>query len=79
MSISDRSAVAGASGAVGFRTAVNGAVGVVNVAAGFSRPPIRNSRLVGANNDPDGLSCAGNTGTAFAIQCVNAAPEVVGS
>jgi hypothetical protein len=68
-----------ASGAVGFGSAVNAAVGVLNAAAGFPRPLIRGSRLLGGNVDPFGLTCTGNTGTGFAIQGVNASPEVVDS
>jgi len=65
-----------AAGAVGFGTAVNAAVGVVNISGGFPRPLITGSRLLG--NEPlDAIeSCAGSTGTGFAIQGVNAAPVV---
>ena len=68
-----------ASGATGFGTGVNGAVGIVNIAGGFPRPLIKNSLLTGGNNNVNGLSCAGNSGTGFGIQGVNAAPVVTES
>lgn len=71
-----KSSILRASGAVGFGTAVNGAVGIVNIAGGFPQPLIEGSLLTGGNNDPNGKSCAGNTGTGFGIQGVNAAPLV---
>jgi hypothetical protein len=68
-----------ASGAVGFGTAVNAAIGVVNISAGFPQPVIRNSVLTGGNNDVHAKTCAGNSGTGFAIQGVNASPLIVDS
>ena len=65
-----------ASGATGFGTGVNGAVGIVNITGGFPQPLIESSLLTGGNNDPNGKSCAGNTGTGFGIQGTNAAPLV---
>ncbi len=66
-----------ASGAVGFGTSVNSAIGIVNIAGGFPQPLIENSELNGGNGSI--LTCAGNSGTGFAIQAVNAAPEIRGS
>lgn len=68
-----------ASGATGFGTGVNAAVGIVNISGGFPRPLIKSSLLTGGNNNVNGLSCAGNTGTGFGIQGVNAAPVVTES
>ncbi len=68
-----------ASGATGFSTGVNAALGIVNISGGFPQPLIKNSRLMGGNVDANGLSCAGNSGTGFAIQGVNAAPQVFDS
>lgn len=51
-------------------------LGFVNIAGGFPRPLIESSLLTGGNNNPNGLSCAGNTGTGFGIQGVSAAPLV---
>lgn len=68
-----------ASGATGFGTGVNAALGIVNISGGFPQPLIKNSMLIGGNNDPNGLSCAGNTGTGFGIQGVNASPLVLDS
>lgn len=71
-----KSSILRASGAVGFGTAVNSAVGIVNIAGGYPQPLIEGSLLTGGNNDPNGKTCAGNTGTGFGIQGVNAAPLV---
>lgn len=68
-----------ASGATGFGTGVNAGLGIVNISGGFPQPLIENSQLSGGNISGDGLSCAGNSGTGFAIQGVNAAPHVFGS
>jgi hypothetical protein len=64
-----------ASGATGFGTGVNAGLGIVNISGNFPQPLITNSRLLGGNGNADGLSCAGNSGTGFAIQGVNAAPR----
>ena len=70
-----------AEGATGFGTGVNAALGIVNVSGGFPQPLVEDSALLGGNvfagSSPD--SCAGNSGTGFAIQAVNAAPWVRGS
>jgi hypothetical protein len=63
-----------ASGATGFGTAVNAAVGVVNVSGGFPQPLIENSRLNGGNGNS--ITCAGNTGTGFGVQGMNASPDI---
>lgn len=63
-----------ASGAVGFGTSFNAALGIVNVSGGFPQPLIVSSQLLGGNGTLS--SCAGNSGTGFAIQGVNAAPLV---
>lgn len=63
-----------ASGAVGFGTSVNAALGIVNIAAGFPQPLIEDSELNGGGGNA--ITCAGNTGTGFAIQGSSAAPEV---
>jgi hypothetical protein len=68
-----------ASGATGFGTGVNAGLGIVNISGGFPQPLISNSRLLGGNGNADGLTCAGNSGTGFAIQGVNAAPQVFDS
>lgn len=68
-----------ASGATGFGTGVNAALGIVNISGGFPQPLIKNSRLMGGNVNADGLSCAGNTGTGFAIQGVSGSPQVFDS
>lgn len=68
-----------ASGATGFGTGVNAAIGIVNISAGFPRPLIKGSLLTGGNNNVNGLSCAGNSGTGFGIQGVNAAPIIMES
>jgi hypothetical protein len=65
-----------ASGATGFGTGVNAALGIVNVSGGFPQPLIENSTLLGGSPTLDEKSCAGNTGTGFGIQYVNAAPTV---
>lgn len=62
-----------AGGATGFGTGVNAALGVVNVSGGFPQPLIEGSTLLGGSGDPDGKSCAGNSGTGFGLQYVNAA------
>ncbi len=68
-----------ASGATGFGVGVNAGLGIVNISGGFPQPLITNSQLIGGNGNSDGLSCAGNSGTGFAIQGVNAAPQVFDS
>ena len=68
-----------ASGATGFGTAVNAALGIINISGGFSQPLIKGSRLMGGNVSTDGLSCAGDSGTGFAIQGQNASPQVFDS
>lgn len=65
-----------ASGATGFGTGVNAALGSVNVSGGFPQPLIEGSMLIGGNADPNGKSCAGNTGTGFGIQYTNTAATV---
>ncbi len=74
-----RSSTLLANGATGFGTGVNAALGIVNISGGFPQPLIENSRLLGGNGNADGLTCAGNSGTGFAIQGVNAAPQVFDS
>lgn len=74
-----RGSILRASGATGFGTGVNTAVGIVNISGGFPQPRIENSMLIGGNNDTNGLSCAGNSGTGFGIQGVNASPLVLNS
>ncbi|NJN99217.1 MAG: hypothetical protein HC875_36550 [Anaerolineales bacterium] len=74
-----RDSILRASGATGFGTGVNAAVGIVNISGGFPQPRIENSRLIGGNSNTDGLTCAGNTGTGFGIQGVNASPLVLNS
>lgn len=68
-----------ASGATGFGTGVNAALGVVNVSGGFPQPLVEASTLLGGNVDAHGKTCAGNTGTGFGLQYVNAAAEIVDS
>ncbi len=68
-----------ASGATGFGTGVNAGLGIVNISGGFPQPLIENSRLIGGNVSADDLTCSGNSGTGFAIQGVNAAPQVFSS
>lgn len=63
-------------GATGFGTGVNAALGVVNVAGGFPQPLIESSVLIGGASTTDEKSCAGNTGTGFAIQYTNTAAQV---
>lgn len=63
-------------GATGFGTGVNAALGVVNVAGGFPQPLIESSVLIGGSSTTDEKSCAGNTGTGFAIQYTNTAAQV---
>jgi len=63
-----------ASGVTGFGTSVNGALGIINVAGGFPQPLIVSSQLLGGNGSL--TSCAGNSGTGFAIQAVNASPMI---
>jgi hypothetical protein len=63
-----------ATGAVGFGTAVNAAVGIVNISDGFPQPLIENSKLIGGNNN--GITCVDATGTGFGLQMVNASPDV---
>ncbi|NJN18576.1 MAG: hypothetical protein HC822_21125 [Oscillochloris sp.] len=65
-----------AGGAVGGSAAVNTALGSVNNAGGFPQPLIERSILIGGNNDPNGKTCAGNSGTGYGIQYTNSAPEV---
>ncbi len=74
-----RDSILRASGATGFVTGINAAVGIVNIAGGFPQPLIENSLLTGGNNNANGLTCAGNTGTGFGIQAVNASPLVLNS
>lgn len=66
-----------ASGATGFGTGVNAGMGIVNIAGGFPQPLIEGSVLNGGNGNT--LSCAGNSGTGFGIQGVNASPLVFNS
>jgi hypothetical protein len=63
-----------ATGAAGFGTSVNAAIGLLNVTGGFPQPLIENSQLIGGGDN--GITCADNTGTGFGIQMVNAAPEI---
>lgn len=65
-----------ASGATGFGTGVNAALGIVNSSGGFPQPLIENSTLLGGSPTLDETSCAGNSGTGFGIQYTNAAPTV---
>ncbi|HMQ32649.1 MAG TPA: pectinesterase family protein [Chloroflexaceae bacterium] len=74
-----RDSVLRASGATGFGTGVNAALGVVNVSGGFPQPLVQASSLLGGNVDPHGKTCAGNTGTGFGLQYANAAAEIVDS
>jgi hypothetical protein len=64
------------SGATGFGTAVNAALGIINVSGGFPEPLVEGSVLIGGAANTDEKSCATNTGTGFAIQYINAAPLV---
>ncbi len=63
-------------GATGFGTGVNAALGVVNVAGGFPQPLIESSVLIGGTSTTDEKSCAGNSGTGFAIQYTSTAAQV---
>jgi hypothetical protein len=63
-------------GATGAGTGVNAALGVVNVAGGFPQPLIESSVLIGGSSTTDEKSCAGNTGTGFAIQYTSTAAQV---
>lgn len=63
-----------ATGAVGFGTGVNAALGIVNSAGGFPQPLVVDSRLIGGAGT--GLTCADSTGTGFGIQATNASPDV---
>jgi hypothetical protein len=74
-----RDSILRASGATGFGTGVNAAVGIVNISGGFPQPRIENSMLIGGNNNANGLTCAGNTGTGFGIQGVSTSPLVLNS
>ena len=74
-----RDSILRASGATGFGTGVNAAMGIINISGGFPQPHIQNSMLLGGNGNVKGLTCAGNTGTGFGIQGVNASPMVVDS
>lgn len=68
-----------ASGATGFGTGVNAALGLVNASGGFPQPLIESSTLLGGNVDPHAKTCAGNTGTGFGLQYTNGAAEIVDS
>lgn len=68
-----------ASGAVGFGSAVNAAIGSTNVSGGFPRALIEDSTLIGGLASDSDLGCSGNTGTGFAFQGTNSAPEIVDS
>jgi hypothetical protein len=67
-----------ASGAMGSGSAVNAAVGIVNIASGFPQPLIKNSTLLGGAASTS-INCNDPTGTGFGIQGTNASPEVVDS
>jgi hypothetical protein len=69
-----RNSILRATGAAGFGTSVNAAIGLLNVTGGFPQPLIENSQLIGGGDN--GITCADNTGTGFGIQMVNAAPEI---
>lgn len=69
-------------GALGFGSAVNAGLGVVNQAAGFPRPLIADSTLLGGSNgsNTDFLGgCVDPTGTGFGIQATSASPEILRS
>lgn len=69
-------------GAVGFGSAVNAGLGVVNQSAGFPRPLIADSTLLGGSNNSntDVLGgCVDPTGTGFGIQANSASPEILRS
>jgi hypothetical protein len=63
-------------GATGFGTAVNAALGIINISGSFPQPLIEGSVLLGGAANTDERSCATNSGTGFAIQYINAAPLV---
>jgi hypothetical protein len=63
-----------ATGATGFGTAVNAAIGSVNISGGFPQALILNSQLIGGNNN--GKTCVDNTGTGFGMQLSNSSPTV---
>ncbi|MBW7881228.1 MAG: hypothetical protein H3C34_01095 [Caldilineaceae bacterium] len=63
-----------ARGASGFGTAVNAAVGSVNVSGPFPQPLIENSTLLGGTDQDK--TCADNTGTGFGLQLLSTAAEV---
>ena len=64
-----------ASGATGFETAVNAALGSVNADGGFPQALIMNSILIGgANNDKE--NCTDNTGTGFGLQLSESSPNI---
>lgn len=63
-----------ATGASGFGTAVNAAIGIVNVSGGFPQPLIERSQLIGGNDN--GKTCVDATRTGFGLQMVNASPVV---
>lgn len=63
-------------GAIGFGTGVNAALGIVNVSGGFPQPLIEGSILIGGSSTTNEQSCAGNSGTGFGIQYVNATATV---
>jgi hypothetical protein len=63
-----------ATGATGFGTSVNAALGIVNISGGFPRPLIESSKLIGGSSN--GVTCVDNTGTGFGVQGVNASPDI---
>lgn len=63
-----------ATGATGFGTSVNAALGIVNISGGFPQPLIENSKLIGGSSN--GVTCVDNTGTGFGVQGVNASPDI---
>ncbi len=63
-----------ASGATGFGTAVNAAVGSVNVSGGFPQALIEHSVLLGAETSD--ITCTNNTGTGFAFQGTSSSPTI---
>jgi hypothetical protein len=67
-----------ASGAAGPGSAVNAAVGIVNIGSGFPQPLIKNSTLLGGAASTS-INCNDASGTGFGIQGTNASPEVVDS
>ena len=64
-----------AAGATGFGTAVNAALGSVNIAAGFPQALILNSIFIGGG-DNNKESCADTTGTGFGLQLMDSSPIV---